>query len=287
MTQSVRYQEGQLYVHHGAWFVRYRARVWAADGSIRLTQKAKKLGSVADYPLESQIMPLKIEYMHRVNAGKFTPESGMTLAEFVEKVYLPYTEELRESTKKGYREIWKNHIRDRVGHIRMREFRTVDASKMLKAIAGENDLSKTTLQHIKSVLSGVFTHAKNEGAFDGVNPVQDTRIPRNAREPDETYAYDLAQIRCLLEPLPLLPRAVVATASFAGLRRGELRGLEWPDYTGESLTVSRSIWKTFPNRPKTRASAKAVPVIRQLAEILNAFRTSMGKSGNRGDVPLR
>lgn len=200
----------------------------------------------------------------------------MVLREFVDKIYLPYIEELRESTKKGYREIWNNHIRDRVGHIRMREFRTVDASKMLKAIAGENDLTKTTLQHIKSVLGGVFTHAKNEGAFDGVNPVQDARIPRNAREPGETYAYNLTQIRCVLEALPLLPKAVVATASFAGLREGELRGLEWPDYTGESLCVNRSIWKTFVNKPKTRASAQAVPVIRQLAEILNAYRISMG-----------
>ena len=32
-------------------------------------------------------------------------------------------------------------------------------------------------------------------------------------------------------------------------------------------TVNRSIWKTAVNRPKTRASAQAVPVIRQLAEI--------------------
>jgi len=78
--------------------------------------------------------------MHRLNAGNFTPESGMVLMEFVEKIYLPYIEELRESTKKGYREIWNNHISDRVGHIRMREFRTVDASKMLKAIAEEMDL---------------------------------------------------------------------------------------------------------------------------------------------------
>jgi hypothetical protein len=30
------------------------------------------------------------------------------------------------------------------------------------------------------------------------------------------------------------------------------------------------------NRPKTLASAQAVPVIRQLAEILNAYRLSMG-----------
>lgn len=229
-----------------------------------------------DYRREDDIMPLKVEFMQRLNAGKFTPESSMSLREFVEKVYLPYCEELRASTRKGYEEIWTNHISDRVGHIRVREFRTVDASKMLRAIGEECDLSKTTLQHIKSVLSGIFSHAKNEGAFDGVNPVQDARIPRNAREPGETFAYDLTQIRRILDVLPLLPQAVIATASFAGLRIGELRGLEWPDYAGDSLSVNRSIWKSVVNRPKTRASAQAVPVIRQLAEILNAYRLSMG-----------
>ena len=109
-----------------------------------------------------------------------------------------------------------------------------------------------------------------------MNPIQDVRIPRNAREPGETFAYNLTQIRRILEVLPLLPKAVVATASFAGLREGELRGLEWSDYTGESLSVNRSIWKNFVNRPKTRASAQAVPVIRQVAEILNAYRLSVG-----------
>ena len=78
---------------------------------------------------------------------------------------------------------------------------------MLKAIADENDLSKTTLQHIKGVLSGIFTHARNEGAFDDANPIQGARIPTNAREPDETYAYNLAQICRILEFLPILAKA--------------------------------------------------------------------------------
>ncbi len=276
MTKAVRYQDGCLYADNGAWFVKYRVHVRQGDGSIKLKQRAKMLGRLADYPSESHIMPLKIEFMQRVNAGRFSPHSSMNLTEFVEKVYLPYIEELRASTKKGYREIWTNHICDRVGHIRLREFRTVDASKMLRAIAEDHDLSKTTLQHIKSVLSAVFAHAKNEGAFDGVNPVQDARIPRNAREPGETFAYNLTQIRSILDVLPLLPKAVIAIASFAGLREGELRGLEWADYRGDSLSVNRSIWKNVVNRPKTRASAQAVPVIRQLAEILNAYRISMG-----------
>ena len=259
----------------------YRVPVRQENGSIKLKQKVKMLGSLTDYPRETDILPLKTEFMLCLNAGKFTPESNMTLCEFVEKVYLPYVEELRASTKKGYREIWINHISKRVGPIRMREFRTVDASRMLKAIADEKDLTKTTLQHIKSVLSAIFTHAKNEGAFDGVNPAQGARIPRNTREPGETFAYNLSEIWSILDALPLLPKAIVATASFEGLRHGELGALEWPDYQNNSLNVSRSIWKTFINRPKTRASAQAVPVIRQLAEILNEYQISMGnpKSG--------
>jgi integrase len=276
MTKLVRYQVGCLYADHSAWFVKYRAPVKEKDGSIRVRQQAKMLGRLEDYPRESDILPLKIEFMQRLNAGKFSPDSTMNLTDFVEQVYLPYVEELRASTRKGYREIWTNHIADRVGHIRLREFRTVDASRMLKAIADENDLSKTTLQHIKCVLSAVFKHAKNEGAFDGVNPVQDARIPRNAREPRETFAYSLTQIRSLLDVLPLLPKAVIATASFAGLRQGELRGLEWTDYTGNALSVKRSVWKSIVNGPKTRASAQSVPVIRQLAEILDTYRLSMG-----------
>lgn len=276
MTKPVRYQVGCLYADNGAWFVKYRAQVRQEDGAIKLKQRAKMLGRLADFPSESDIMPLKIEFMQRINAGKFSPHSAMNLRDFVDKVYLPYIGDLRASTQKGYREVWNNHICDRVGHIRLREFRTVDASRMLRAIAEEHDLSKTTLQHIKSVLSAVFSHAKNEGAFDGVNPVQDARIPRNAREPGETFAYNLTQIGRILDGLPLLPKAVVATASFAGLREGELRGLEWTDFTGESLCVNRSIWKNVVNLPKTRASAQAVPVIRQLAEILNAYRLSMG-----------
>src|SRR5260370_38213474 len=98
---------------------------------------------------------------------------------------------------------------------------------MLRAVADENDLSKTTLQHIKGALSGIFTHAKNEGAFDGANPVQGARIPTNARESAETYAYTLAQICRLLGVLPRLPKAAVAPAPFSGLRSAERLRWAW------------------------------------------------------------
>jgi hypothetical protein len=58
--------------------------------------------------------------------------------------------------------------------------------------------------------------------------------------------------------------------------RGELRGLEWPDYTGEAIGVNRSVWKGVVNRPQTRTSRQPVPVIPKLANLLDEHRASMG-----------
>lgn len=105
---------------------------------------------------------------------------------------MPWTkEERRASTSARYHGIWRKHLHDRVGEIRLREFRTVDASRTLRAIAKENSLTRRTLWSIKSVLSTIFTYAKNEGAFDGANPVEGAPIPNNTREAGEPHAYDL------------------------------------------------------------------------------------------------
>jgi integrase len=236
----------------------------------------ERLGSVEDFSTKAKAEVARQAFMQKVNAAQATPHPSLILTEFVEQFYLPWVEsELRPSTYKGYSEIWNLYLAERIGAIRLRQFRTVDASKMLRSIGEDCDLTKTTLAHIKSVLSGIFTHAKNEGAFDGENPVRGARIPRNAREPGETYAYNLVQILRILGVLPLLPRAVAAMASFAGLREGELRGVEWTDLSGDSLAVNRSIWKTFVNQPKTRASRQSVPVIPTLTRILDEYRASM------------
>ncbi len=277
MKTDLRYQNGFLYEHHGAWYVRYRQRISEEDGSCNLNHLSKHLGRSKDFRDISDVELRRASFMQTVNRDRLSANSRITLTAFVEGAYLPWTkEERRASTSKGHHEIWINHIRDHIGELHLREFRTVDASRMLRTIAKENDLTKTTLQHIKSVLSTIFTYAKNEGAFDGANPVDGVLIPRHAKEPGETHAYDLGQVLQILDRLPLLEKSLVATAALAGLRQGELGGLEWTDYTGTELVIKRSIWMSVVNLPKTRASRDSVPVIPALAEILDEYRGSMG-----------
>ena len=290
MKVNFHYQKGYLYEDHGAWYVQYRQRISQADGSSELKRVSKYLGRSNDFSNIFEVEQCRESFMQTVNRDRLSANSRITLTAFVEGAYLPWTkEERRASTSKGHQEIWINYLRNRVGELRLREFRTVDASRMLRAIAKERDLTKTTLQHIKSVLSTIFTFAKNDGAFDGANPVDGVLIPWDAREPGETHAYDLSQVLQMLDRLPLLAKSLVATAAFVGLRLGELRGLEWTDYTGAELTINRSIWRSVVNPPKTRASRNSVPVIPALAEILDEYRRSVGNpetgvvfhSGNR------
>jgi len=287
------YQKGYLYEDHGAWYVQYRQRISQADGSSQLKRVSKCLGRSNDFSNIFEVEKSRESFMQTVNRDRLSANSRITLTAFVEGAYLPWTkEERRASTSKGHQEIWINYLRNRVGELRLREFRTVDASRMLRAIAKERDLTKTTLQHIKSVLSTIFTFAKNDGAFDGANPVDGVLIPWDAREPGETHAYDLTQVLQILDRLPLIAKGLVATAAFAGLRLGELRGLEWTDYIGAELTINRSIWRSVISPPKTRASRNSVPVIPALAEILDEYRRSMGNpetgvvfhSGNRRPI---
>jgi hypothetical protein len=50
MKTNLRYQNGSLYEHHGAWFVRYKQRISEQDGSANLSRVSKYLGRSKDFP---------------------------------------------------------------------------------------------------------------------------------------------------------------------------------------------------------------------------------------------
>ncbi|HEY5030527.1 MAG TPA: site-specific integrase, partial [Candidatus Angelobacter sp.] len=190
------------------------------------------------------------------------------------------------STVNSYTKLW-DVLCPRVGEIRLRDFKAVDAANLLIALAAKG-LGRRSLQHAKSLLSGIFTYAKNLGVLDGINPVQGTLIPRKAAAPGETHATTPEEA---IEILELLGRAkelsahqriqaqvAIGLVFFAGLRPGEARGVRWEDYgsNGKTLTVLQSVWRKHTTDPKTASAAKPVPVIEPLRELLEELRTLEG-----------
>lgn len=164
----------------------------------------------------------------------------------------------------------------------MKDTRTYHVQGWLNQI-GAGKLSRNTLKHVKSVVSGIFTLAKQQDYFQGENPARDSAINPKAAEPQETYAYTLEEIQTILSLLPEPSATAFAVAAFMGLRHGEIQGLLWENYRDGELYVSRSIWNGRVSDPKTRKGRAPVPVVRQLADRLEIHRL---RSGNLTIGPI-
>ncbi|HJY87872.1 MAG TPA: site-specific integrase [Candidatus Acidoferrales bacterium] len=152
----------------------------------------------------------------------------------------------------------------------------VHGEQLLAEIARQSNLGRSSLKHVKVFLSGVFKQAKRFGILDGTNPMMDVSIPL-VPEPSETYAYSLEEVRKRLLRLNEPVKTVVLTMALSGLRKSELWGLEWQDFNGRELSVNRSVWNGQATEPKTARSRAPVPVVKMLADALEALRQRMGK----------
>lgn len=276
MTRARRHQEGYLYTRGNFWYLRYYEPIRQADGSILSVQRTHKLvRRDGAYRTKNAARVLADEFLRPFNDGTFTIDSTTSIVQFVEESYLPHVEtRKRPSTYRGYKNMWSCYLKSRID-APLRNFRTVDGEQLLEQIARDDDLSVTTLAHVKSFLSGVFRYARRQGILNSENPMRDVVLPK-ARPGGETYAYSLEEIMQMLDVLPEPASTIVAVAGFAGVREGELRGLLWENYDGKQLSITRSVWRSHVLNPKTKASMAPVPVIAQLREKLNNHRALRG-----------
>jgi len=274
-----RKQGGQIVVISDRWFVRYYEHR-NVGGALQRKRVSHPLGPVTTrgkYP-PADIEAAAEAHMQTINNAVIPAERNIGLCDFAENVYYPWVEQFkRPSTCKAYRDIWRCQLKPIVSRERgnLKDIRTFTVQGWLNQL-GKGKLSRNTLKHVKSTLSGMFTLARRLGFFDGANPVQGSGVNPAASEPGETYAYSLEEIQKFLSVLPAPSDTAFAVAAFAGLRFGEIQGLDWSDYHDSALWVSRSVWNGHVGAPKTKKSAAPVPVIRQLAERLELHRLRAG-----------
>jgi integrase len=274
-----RKQSGQIITINARWYVRFyeRQNIGGEIQRKRITQCLGPVTTRGKHP-PAEVVQAAEDHMHTVNKYSIPAERNVSLSDFATGVFLPWVEaHKRASTYRGYGDIWEDHIKPVAGREckTLKIVRTHHVQKWLDQL-GKEGLSRNTLKHIKSVMSAIFTLAKQQDYFDGANPVQGSAVDPRAPEPRETYAYDLEEIQKLLSILPVPADVAFAVAAFAGLRHGEIQGLEWPDYHDGQLWITRSVWNGTVNGCKTRGSRAPVPVIRQLAERLELHRLRCG-----------
>ena len=274
-----RKQQGQIIRIGDRWYIRY----WERRNIGGQVERKRVTHSIGEVTTRGKRPPADIKneaerHMATVNSGTVPAERIVTVGDFVERVYLPWTaEHKRPSTAKGYRDIWEDHLKPLSEQVWLKDTRTYHVQGWLNQI-GAGKLSRNTLKHVKSVISGIFTLAKQQDYFQGENPARDSAVNPKAAEPQETYAYTLEEIQVILSLLPEPAATAFAVAAFMGLRHGEIQGLLWENYQGGEMYVSRSIWNGCVSDPKTRKGRAPVPVIRQLADRLEMHRLRSANS---------
>ncbi len=272
----MRGQSGQIVRHRRRFYLRYWERR-VVNGALMRKRINHYLGPVTrGKRIPEDIKKAAEEHMAATMKGIVPAERIMTIGAFAEQVYLPWIKtHKRPSTYKSYKDIFEDHLKPLLGPFWLKDTKTYHVQGWLNQVGG-GALSRNTLKHIKSVISGVYTLAKQQDYYDGINPAQGTATNPNAAEPVETYAYSLEEIQDILSLLPEPAATAFAVAAFLGLRLGEIQGLLWENYHDGEVFVLRSIWNGRINAPKTRAGRDAVPVIKQLAERLDMHRLRLG-----------
>ncbi len=186
-----------------AWFGKWREDVLQPDGSVKRKLVTRKLADICDqYRTERDVRPLLDDILRPLNEGKVDARSTMTLARFVDEIYMPqYVEvELKPSTQNGYTKLWEmlREASPRLGEMALREFSPNHAYLLFKTLR-EKGWGRHSLYHAKAFLSGVFAHAVNIGALHH-NPVKEARMVKTD-PPKQTSAATLEQVFDILDAI--------------------------------------------------------------------------------------
>jgi integrase len=262
-------QHGRIYRHHGSWLLQFYDDVLIDGKKSRKRTCVKLAPANKDFPTKRSVLVLAEKHLGPVNSGQLQPESAATVTDYIENVYLPAAEKrLRPSTLRDYREIFHQHLKSRLGELRMRDFRTMHGQRIMASIPV---VGHARLLRIKAVLSAAFTHALRIGVLDGTNPMHAVSVPGRPTK-FRGHAYSTDDIERMLIATSGVARVVIATAALTGLRLSELRGLRWSDFDGENIHVRRSVWRTIVGPPKTEESEGVVPVLPLLQKVLEKYR---------------
>jgi integrase len=269
-----RFQQGHIYEAFNAFHVRYY-QTEIIDGqpkrvqrSHRLCAKDQKHHSRACKPVRQKCQ----EFMDGINAQIGTqPDRDVTVADFWEKTYLPFvTEKKRHSTVYGYKKLWASNLKQHFGTRALAEYRTADGYKYLESLT--KTLGRNSLQHVRSLASGIFTRAVNLGLID-TNPWSAVRL-QESRAPEPTVAYTLDETVAILKALSGRVDAalVFSLAAFLGLRPSEIAGLRWEDVTEEQIQIRQAVVRGMAGDTKTPQSQRTLPLIEPVRSLIGAYR---------------
>jgi integrase len=184
----------------------------------------------------------------------------------------------KPSTARGYEQMLRAYVIPEFGSWKLTDVHRRDVQEFADALRAQG-LSPSTITNIIDPLRIIFRRAIRRDEIV-VNPTANLELPKIRGRRDRIEPPEKAHE--LLAALPDDERAFWAVALFCGLRRGELRGLQWTniDYEAGVVRVERS-WDPVagPIGVKSGAGERAVPMAFVVRRELRHHQERTGRSG--------
>jgi integrase len=261
-----RHQKGSVWLRGSSFFVRY----YAGDGRQRtefLVAKDDRHHSKTCKPVRD----LASQFMARVNGGardRATP----TCSEFWDAEFLPHAEgNLRPSSVKSYKQIWRQHLEAELGAVRLDEYRTHQASAFLTELSRK--LGRRTIAHVRGLMSSLFSMAVNLGKAEQ-NPMRDCRSLAKPKAPAPSPHYSKEEVDAAIAALEGMTdcQLVYALGFYQGLRPSEIAALAWADVEEGWLHVRRGSVRGHVGPTKTGDESR-IPLIEPTKSLLEKWRS--------------
>jgi integrase len=253
----------------GSWKIWYRVDQLQTDGSIRRFQRTKALGRVSEMTAsEARAAALRFvqPFNDRVVGVEFR---GHTLEALAARWEQTVARTLRAETRRSYR--WASaRILARFGQIRVSEIGRGDIEAFLIDAKAEG-LSTSAVATIQGRLKALFSCAV-DWEWLAVSPVRGRFRLGTPQKVRPKTILSRAEIEALLDQLDPPYDAMVLLGVYAGLRKGEIGGLQWRDVREGEVLIRRAVIRGQVGPAKTPGSETAAPIGPRTARALAAWR---------------
>jgi integrase len=111
-----------------------------------------------------------------------------------------------------------------LGGLRLRDVRPAHVQQLITA-ALESGYSPQTVKHIRSVISAIFSYARQELVFMGANPARSAKVPEAAGR--NVLALTLPQVEQVLRAMRYPEKEMTMIALLTDMNVSEICGLQW------------------------------------------------------------
>jgi len=253
--------------------VSYRAEAFDSRAERRVYKTFPTLAAAKAWRQDMQVA---------IRSGKFTGARTPTLAEAADALIEGMRngtirnrkgEPYKPSVARSYRRAFDKRLLPEFGNRPISDLRRRDVQALIDKLAADG-LDGSTIRNTLDPLRVIYRWALTREQVS-MSPTTNLEVP--APEGKRERIASPVEAAALIAALPVEQRGLWATAMYAGLRRGELRGLRWGDVDLASgvIRVERG-WdaKEGEIAGKTRAARRTVPITAVLRDFLTEHRMS-------------